>query len=127
LNEEVLVDTDVVSYLLNRHTLAQTYEELPHAVDFFHDRRRDVPGALKRNWGQHRIDELDTHLRQFAVVPYNVQVCLSYARVCAAAEKRGRPIDTADAFIAATAFWLGVTNNDRHFQGIDGLTVISAR
>jgi predicted nucleic acid-binding protein len=76
------------------------------------------------------MDEIDTHLRQFAVVPYNVQVCLSYARTCAAAEKRGRPIDTADAFIAATALWLGiplVTNNDRHFHGIDGLTVISAR
>jgi hypothetical protein len=44
-----------------------------------------------------RMDEIDTHLRQFAAVPYHVQVCLSHARTCAAAEKRGRPIDMADA------------------------------
>ena len=80
--------------------------------------------------GSAEWDELDRHLRQFAVAPYNVQVCLSYARPRSPAEKHGRPIDIADAFIAATALWLGiplVTNNDRYFQEIDGLTVISAR
>ena len=72
-------------------------------------------GALKRNWGQRRMNELDTHLRQFAVASHNTQVCLCYARTCAAAEKRGRPIYTADALIAATALSLNiplVTNND---------------
>ena len=87
-------------------------------------------GALKRGWGQPRMRELDFHLRQFAVVPYSLQVCLSYAQVCTAAEKRGRPIATADALIAASALSLGIplaTNNKRPFEAIEGLKVISAR
>jgi predicted nucleic acid-binding protein len=130
---EVLVDTGVVSYLLNRHTLALTYEELlVGRTPFisFMTVAEMYRGAFKRNWGPRRIGELATHLRQFAVVPYNVEVCLSYARTCAQREERGQPIDTADALIAASALWLAiplVTNNSRHFQGIEGLTVISAR
>src|ERR1017187_4819241 len=55
---------------------------------------------------------------------------ISYAQISNAAEARGRPIATADAFIAACARSLDiplVTNNRRHFEGIEGLTVISAR
>jgi len=126
------VDTDVLSYLLNRHTLALTYEELlvgPTPFISFMTVAEMYRGAFKRNWGPRRIGELATHLRQFVVVPYNVQICVSYARACAEREKGGNPIDTADALIAASAVWLGiplVTNNKLHFQGIEGLTVISA-
>jgi len=130
---EVLLDTDVVSYLLNRHTLADVYEEL--LVGYapmicFMTVAEMYRGALKRNWGPRRTAELEGHLRQFAVVPYNFRVCLSYAHITNAAEKLGKPIATADALIAASALSLGIplaTNNKRHFQGIEGLTVISAR
>ena len=87
-------------------------------------------GAYKKDWGPRRMAELATHVRRFAVVPSSLQVCLSYAQISNAAEARGRPIATADAFIAACALSLNIplaTNNRRHFEGIEGLTVLSVR
>jgi predicted nucleic acid-binding protein len=64
---EVLVDTDVVSYLLNRHSLADVYEEL--LVGYapmisFMTVAEMYRGALKQNWGPRRIGELSEHLLQ---------------------------------------------------------------
>ena len=129
---EFLLDTDVVSYLLNRHSLAAAYEKLliGHTpMVSFMTVAEMYRGVLKRNWGARRMAELESHLRQFAVAPYNLQVCIAFARVADAAERRGQPITTADAFIAACAVSLEIplmTNNGRHFEGIDGLHVISA-
>lgn len=129
---EILVDTDVVSYLLNRHSLAAVYERLligcTPMVSFMTVAEM-YRGALKKNWGPRRIDELESHLRQFAVVPYVLEVCIAFAQISNSAERRGRPITTADAFVAACAASLQIpllTNNRRHFGGIDGLHVISA-
>jgi tRNA(fMet)-specific endonuclease VapC len=129
---EILLDTDVVSYLLNRHPLASAYEQL--LIDrtpmvSFMTVAEMYRGALKKNWGPKRIAELDSHLRQFAIVPYSFQVCVAFARIVNSAERSGRPMTTADAFIAACAVSLGIplmTNKRRHFDGIDGLKVISA-
>src|SRR5271154_2649934 len=87
-------------------------------------------GALKKSWGQKRMAELDSHFRQFAVVPYNFQICLSFARITNSAERSGSPITMADAFIAACALSPQIpllTNNRRHCDGIDELRVTSAR
>ena len=130
---EILVDTDVVSYLLNRHSLADEYEKLLFGfvpMVSFVTVAEMYRGAYKRNWGPRRMAELATHLRRFAVVPSSLQVCLSYAQIANEAEARGRPIATADAFIAACARSLNIpllTNNVRHFEGIEGLTVLSVR
>jgi tRNA(fMet)-specific endonuclease VapC len=69
---EVLVDTDVVSCLLNRHSLAGVYERLlagREPMISFMTVAEMYRGALKRNWGPRRILELAEHLRQFAIVP----------------------------------------------------------
>jgi tRNA(fMet)-specific endonuclease VapC len=129
---EIVVDTDVVSYLLNRHSLAGAYEKLligRTPMISFMTVAELYRGALKKEWGQKRIAELESHLRQFAVVPYSLQVCTAFAHICNSAERRGRSITTADAFIAACAVSLRIpllTHNRRHFDGIDGLQVISA-
>jgi len=130
---EVLVDTDVVSYFLNRHSLADEYEKLLFGyvpMISFITVAEMYRGAYKKSWGPRRMSELGIHLRRFAVVPSSLQVCLSYAQISNGAEARGRPIATADAFIAACASALGiplVTNNRRHFEGIEGLVVYSVR
>jgi predicted nucleic acid-binding protein len=126
------VDTDVVSYLLNRHSLAQSYEEL--LIGFtpmisFMTVAEVYRGAFRRNWGLVRLAELNDHLNKFAAVPYNRQVCVWYARICTQREEFGRPISVSDALIAACGVSVGiplVTNNARHFQAIDGLQVLSA-
>jgi predicted nucleic acid-binding protein len=45
------------------------------------------------------------------------------------ARRQGRPIQTADAWIAATALHLGVplvTHNPADYAGVSGLTVLTA-
>lgn len=129
---EILLDTDVVSYLLNRHRLASEYEKLlinRTPMISFMTVAEMYRGALKKNWGEKRNAELEAHLQQFAIVPFSLQVCKAFARICDSGETRGRRIDTADALIAACAVSLQIpllTNNKRHFDGIDELTVVSA-
>ncbi len=86
-------------------------------------------GAMKRNWGLRRYSELTSHLRQFAIVPYSEQSCVAYAQICTSEERKGRTMTTADALIAASAVSLMIpllTNNRRHFDGIEHLSVVSA-
>lgn len=132
---EILVDTDVVSYLLNRHSLAEEYEKLLFGyrpMVSFITVAEMYRGAYKKSWGPRRMAELA--IQSMPVRGRAVQLAgmslISYAQISNAAEARGRPIATADAFIAACARSLDiplVTNNRRHFEGIEGLTVISAR
>lgn len=66
-------------------------------------------------------------LDQFALVLVNRALCRTWAEVSDRARRRGRPVPTADAWIAATAVALNaplVTNNRRDFAGIDGLTLL---
>jgi predicted nucleic acid-binding protein len=58
------VDTDVVSYLLNRHSLAAVYEKL--LIDHtplvsFMTVAEPYRGALKKKWGQRRRDMARAH------------------------------------------------------------------
>ena len=73
--------------------------------------------------------ELESFLAGYHVHYADRLVCTLWAEVTGRAERRGLPIQVADAWIAATALVLGVrllTNNPADFKAVDGLTVISA-
>ena len=60
------------------------------------------------------------------VLPITEQVIVQAAEIWADLRKRGRPTSDTDILIAATALVGGyglVTNNERHFRPITGLTV----
>jgi tRNA(fMet)-specific endonuclease VapC len=59
------------------------------------------------------------------VLPVTSDVAVQFARVYASLRRKGRPIDTNDMWIAATAMAhsLIVVSNDAHFAYIDGLAV----
>lgn len=60
------------------------------------------------------------------IVPYDDTVAPVYGRVRAAVEKEGTPIGPLDTMIAAHALSLGlivVTDNEREFRRVPGLTV----
>jgi len=59
------------------------------------------------------------------VLPITSGVGEQFARVYVNLRRKGRPIDTNDMWIAATAFAndLIVVTSDEHFQFVDGLTV----
>ena len=84
--------------------------------------------ALERNWGRTKRRQMAEFLKQFVVSPFNRDLCLNWARAMHSARRNGRPIQTADGWVAATALLHGiplVTHNLKHFLGVDGLQVVS--
>ena len=126
-----LVDTDVVSFLLKRDSRATLYR--PHLAD-----RRLIISfmtlaeldrwALERNWGEARRARMEEQLRRYVVYPSDRALRRTWAEVMVTARRRGQPIQTADAWIAATALLHGlplVSHNRKDFAGVPGLTLIS--
>ena len=69
------------------------------------------------------------HLTRYAVLPVSRELCAKWAAVSFAAKRKGRPIQTADAWIAASALHCRVpliTNNRSDYSVVDGLTLLSA-
>lgn len=128
----VVIDTDVVSYLFRRDNRAQLYR--PHllgkawTVSFMTVAEVEW-GMLHRGWGAARRALMERHLQRFAVVYADRIVCHLWAEVTQSARRKGRPILTSDAWIAATAIRLNiplVTNNPDDFTAVNGLTVLTA-
>src|ERR1035438_4282142 len=85
--------------------------------------------SLERDWGQRRKQELAQHLTRYVVLPVNRELCGKWAEVSFAAKRKGRPIQTADAWIAASALYYEVpliTNNRGDYSAVDGLVLLSA-
>ena len=127
----VVVDTDVVSYLFKGDTRSDLYR--PHIAGkvlliSFMTLAELRQWALVKNWGERRWQELETFLDDYAIIHSDSDLCTAWAEVAHNAIRNGRPIDTADAWIAATALHLGlplITHNRNHYLGVDGLSVIS--
>jgi tRNA(fMet)-specific endonuclease VapC len=62
-------------------------------------------GQVGKNpsWSEKRVEWLRFFLRRFVVVPSSHDLVLKWAETMVAARRNGRRIETADAWIAATA------------------------
>src|SRR5579872_4886453 len=127
-----VVDTDVVSMLFKADSRAQRYRahisgRLP-GISFM------TLGELKRwqlerNWGAFRKAELADHLTRYVVLPASRELCAKWAEVSWEARRKGRPIQTADAWIAASALHYQVpliTNNAGDYEMISRLQLLTA-
>ena len=96
----ILLDTDVVSYIFRRAPQADFFRPyLLHktlAVSFMTVAELYY-GAYRAAWGINRITQLENHLRNYVVVPYDYLVCQEWARVRAQQERLGHQISVADA------------------------------
>lgn len=123
----VVLDTDVVSFLLKGDTRAQAY--LPHLRDrqwliSFMTEAELEQWALLSNWGTKRLEWLRIFLRRFAIVPSSHDLVLKWAEAMVSARRVGRRIETADAWIAATAMLYDaplLTHNKTDYRGVRGL------
>src|SRR5438128_4320751 len=102
-----LLDTNIVSYLFNGHTLAARYR--PHLVGqtlavCFMTVAELYEGAYRAGWGPRRLSRLESLLRTFVVVPFDMTLCQQWATI--RAQRRRQPVGVADAWIAATALSL---------------------
>jgi predicted nucleic acid-binding protein len=74
--------------------------------------------ARAARWGPARVARLDLFLTQFTLVPPDRDLSWRWAEVTLACRRAGRPIQTGDAWIAATALQLDaplLTNNRSDF------------
>lgn len=129
----VVVDTDVVSFLFKgdtRETLYRPHLDGKIAIVAAQTRAELELWALERNWGARRLNALRTYLRNFVLAPFDETICIKWAEVMDHARRTGRPIQTADAWVAATALSFSiplVTHNRTDYAGIPGLLVISEK
>jgi predicted nucleic acid-binding protein len=127
--EAVVLDTNIVSYLMKGHTLAAQYrpdlEGKTLAISFMTVGEL-FEGAYRLNWSATKMDELKERLRSYIVVPYSPRISETWGRV--RAERKSRTIAVDDAWIAATAIAHAcplITHNPGDFTGITDLKVIT--
>ena len=129
----LVVDTDVASFLFKKDTRAALYARHLSGhmlVISFQTLAEMELWALSAGWGARRKQQLEHYLRRYLVQDSSPALCRRWAEVLDDARRRGRPVATADAWVAATAIFLNVplvTNNESHFSSVPGLTVVSEK
>jgi predicted nucleic acid-binding protein len=126
-----ILDTDVCSFLFKRDTRAEGYRS--HLVGktlclSFQTVAELYQWAEINNWGTARRARLDRWLTHFVILPYDNETAQVWARIRSSRRRQGRPISTADAWIAACALRYNcslITHNAAAYQHIDQLTVIT--
>jgi predicted nucleic acid-binding protein len=127
----VVVDTDVCSFVFKGDSRAdpyRTYFQNTTAALAFQTVAELYQWAEVSQWGAQRRASLEAWLQAFVIVAYDLETGRLWARIRAERQRKGHPISTADAWVAACALRYGghlVTHNAADFAGISGLIVIT--
>jgi tRNA(fMet)-specific endonuclease VapC len=128
----ILLDTDVVSFLIKGDTRATTYAPLVQgntlAVSFMTVAEL-FQWAVVRHWGPRRLNHLEQALAAYLVVPVDIEMCRIWGTLRAERRSVGKTISPQDAWIAATALRHNlplVTHNASDYQGVATLDVRTA-
>jgi predicted nucleic acid-binding protein len=127
-----IVDTDVVSMIFKGDTRAFSFRK--HIAGrllgiSFMTLAELERWPLERGWGPARKLDLARHLARYTVLPVSRELCLKWAEVSFDAKRQGHPIQTADAWMAASALHYQVpliTNNRDDYSMVRGLALLSA-
>ena len=128
----VVVDTDLWSYLFKNDNRAEPY------LPFLDRKRLDISfmtlaelyqWANIANWGIKRQQEMEFAIKkQYEIHWVNTKLCQVWAEVKCESRKLGRPIESSDAWIAATAITCKVplvTNNRKDFEHLTRLQLLT--
>lgn len=128
----LLLDTDVYSYLARAddqrgHPYRRHVEGKRIAI--CHVTVGEVLfGAVRRDWGQRRIQDLQQKLRESKLLDFDFEVGMEYAVLKSRLRAEGRILADHDLWISAFALRYSiplVSNNRTHFERIPGLVLIS--
>ena len=128
---QIVVDTDVASYIFNWHSLAQRYSDALRGSELilsFMSVAELRMGAISAGWGNRRLLLLERFMQGFELVYADNNLCTIWARIRADARAAGRALSPQDAWIAATALALDAplaTNNRRDFDRVRKLRLLS--
>lgn len=121
----IVLDTSVVSPVFKGDPRSNYY--LSHvngqrAVVSFQTIEEMWFGAYKAGWGARQKNQLALHIRQYEVVWPDLETAHISANLRVERELAGRRLNTADAWIAATALRLScpLASEDGDFDGIPG-------
>jgi tRNA(fMet)-specific endonuclease VapC len=129
--EFVVIDTDVISYLFKGDTRGALYQ--PHldnklgVLSFMTVAELDL-WAATRNWGMKKREELAHFLSPYIVIESSRELCHKWGEIRDQINRVGSHLDTADAWIAATALLYDLpllTHNRDHFSRVPNLSVRS--
>jgi tRNA(fMet)-specific endonuclease VapC len=132
VTSDVLLDTDVFSYLTRDDPRAEPFRRAIEGQRLclsFATVAELYKGARKRGWGADRVREMETELQRYLVLGYDSALTRICGELLADREQAGTKMEEFDAWIAATALRHAIplaTGNRRHFEGIDGLVLIGA-
>jgi tRNA(fMet)-specific endonuclease VapC len=131
----VLLDTTIASLLHPKKkgsTIRSLYE--PHmqgnilAISFQSVAELWAWAELN-NWGAKQRSGLDLFIQKFLIIPYDAELSKSWAKVKSHCKKVGRPIESGDTWIVATAIYYKIPllthDYDQTKLGITDLNVIS--
>ncbi|MCD6327180.1 PIN domain-containing protein [bacterium] len=102
--DTLLLDTNIVSYVMKGDTRAEKYRP------YFAGRTLAISfmtvgelyeGAYRAGWSEPRLRRLREEIRRYLVIPFSFAVCVTWGQL--RAERRKQPISVADGWIAATA------------------------
>jgi tRNA(fMet)-specific endonuclease VapC len=127
----VVVDTDVASFYFKNDRRAQPFVSRwsgkTLVISFMTFAELQL-WALLRNWGPRRVGQLQAFIKtHFVVHPADEHLCSLWASVMAEARANGRPVNTSDAWIAATALAINAplaTHNAKDFGIVSGLRLL---
>src|ERR1035441_11115066 len=103
---QIVVDTDVASYIFNWHSLAQQFADALRGSELilsFMTVAELRMGAISAGWGGRRRVLLEQFIQRFELVYADNDLCTVWARLRADGRAAGRPLSPQDAAFAATA------------------------
>ena len=129
----IIVDTDVASFIFKKDTRAALYE--PHLnnqfmILSFMTLAELHLWSLASNWGARRNADFEKYMRRYSIDYARPESCQIWAEIKDNGRRTGANIDTADAWVAATALYFNVpliTHNAEDFQGVRNLNIITEK
>ncbi len=127
---QIVVNTDVASYIFNWHSLAPQFADALRGSELilsFMTVAELRMGAISAGWGGRRRVLLEQFMQRFQLVYADNDLCTVWARIRADARAAGRALSPQDAWIAATALALDAplaTNNRRDFEHVQRLRLL---
>ncbi|HUT54134.1 MAG TPA: type II toxin-antitoxin system VapC family toxin [bacterium] len=125
----VVLDTNIVSFLINGHTLGEKYRAHlmgKTAAISFMTVGELFEGAYRKGWSDKKCSELRDQLKGYIIIPFSAPMMEIFGKIRAA--RKRQPIAVDDALIAATALAKDcplITHNPRDFANISGLKIIT--
>lgn len=130
--DTVVVDTDIISFHVKEDTRFAAYaSELAgkrmimsfmSLAELLYWQRRNSWGEIRRRRFRQSIESL------YVLYPVYASLCDRWAEIRLEMVLKGRQLETADAWIAATAIQIGVplvTHNAKDYQHITSLQLIT--